>query len=241
MKPLIGITGRKDTSARLHNSSLHAVGETYVRAIQKAGATPIILPPVMTVEDCKVILERVDGLLFSGGEDISPNYYRQEPKSWIGGIDKERDESELALAKLALERQIPILGICRGHQILNIAVGGTLYQDLAAEVSGALDHAYAPARPMEQLVHAITISSGSKLAKILGNTDFMVNSVHHQAVRTIGSGMRIVAHAPDGIVEATELQDHPFCISVQWHPESLLKNDTTMLPLFKAFIASAAL
>ena len=239
MRPLIGITGRKDTSARLLNSPLYAVGETYVRAIHQVGGTPLIIPPMMQEEDWPPLLTQLDGLLLSGGEDIDPVYYNQKPQTWMGKSDTERDTSELGLVRLALERQLPILAICRGHQVLNIALGGTLYQDLAAQVPDALEHAFVPARPMERTVHSVTLTAESRLAAILGGTEFGVNSAHHQAVHIPGEGLQIVARAPDGVIEALEMPEHPFCLSVQWHPEAMIKTGPAMLPLFAAFIAAA--
>lgn len=239
MRPLIGITGRKDTSARLLNSPLCCVGETYVRAIHKVGGTPLIIPPVMQAEDWPLLLTQLDGLLLSGGEDIDPVHYNQEPQTWMGKSDAERDASELGLVRLALERQLPILAICRGHQVLNIALGGTLYQDLAAQVPNALEHAFVPARPMERIVHSVTLTAESRLAAILGGTELGVNSAHHQAAHIPGKGLQVVARAPDGVIEALELPDHPFCVSVQWHPEAMVKVDPAMMPLFAAFSAAA--
>lgn len=238
-RPLIGITGRKDNSARLHNSPLIAVGETYIRAIHKVGGTPVILPPVVQADDWATLLNQLDGLLFSGGEDIMPTHYGQAPEAWLGGVDEERDDAELGLARLALQQQLPILGICRGHQVLNVALGGTLYQDLAVQVPGSLDHAYSPARSLTTLVHPVTLEPDSQLAALLGGTTFQVNSAHHQAVQEAGEGLRIVGHAPDGVVEAVELPGYPFFISVQWHPEVMVKFSDEMVPLFEALVTAA--
>ncbi len=239
-RPLIGITGRKDTSARLLNSPMHSVGATYVHAIHKVGGTPVILPPVMLVSDWKLLLERLDGLLLSGGEDIEPVQYGEAPESWLGGVDKVRDSAELGLARLVLKQDLPILGICRGHQVLNVALGGVLYQDILAHVPDTLEHALTPGRTIEALAHTVTIEPTSRLAAILGGTEFEVNSAHHQAVKIPGKGLLQTAHAPDGVSEATELPEHPFCLSVQWHPEAMVPHGTTMWPLFEAFVTAAA-
>ncbi len=239
MRPLIGITGRKDTSARLLNSPMFSVGQTYVRAIHGAGGTPVILPPVMTDADWASILDRLDGILLSGGEDIAPTHYNQPPAAWMGGVDVERDRSELGLVRAILDRHLPILGICRGHQALNVALGGELYQDITAQVSDAIEHAYVPGRPMETIVHTVRLAPDSRLAEILGGPEHDVNSAHHQAVSTPGDGLRIVGHAPDGVIEALEMPEYPFCISVQWHPEAMVKVSPTMVPLFKAFVGAA--
>lgn len=167
-KPLIGITGRKDTSARLLHTSMHSVGATYIRAVQRAGGTPVMVPPVMHETDWPVLLERLDGLLLSGGEDIAPTRYGQMLEPYTNRIDEERDFAELGLVRAWLMLDKPLLGICRGHQLLNVALGGTLFQDIMTQVANALDHADVPARPMENSVHDVDIRAGCALARILG-------------------------------------------------------------------------
>ncbi|MDF1512202.1 MAG: gamma-glutamyl-gamma-aminobutyrate hydrolase family protein [Anaerolineae bacterium] len=235
-KPLIGITGRNDASARLSRVAMHAVGATYTQAVYRSGGLPVILPPIIHSEDIPVLLERLDGLLLSGGEDIAPRFYKQERESWTGRVDAVRDEAELHLTRSWVKGGKPLLAICRGHQVLNVAMGGTLYQDISILIPDSLDHAYVPTRPMENNVHSVTLQAGSLLARILGGTEFDVNSAHHQAVRDIAKGAFVVAQAPDGVVEALEIPRLKFCIGVQWHPEAMVKVSETMLPLFKAFI-----
>jgi putative glutamine amidotransferase len=186
-----------------------------------------------------LLLERLDGLLLSGGEDIAPAHYNQEPAEWLGGVDEKRDATELALIKGMLARRRSLLGICRGHQVLNVALGGTLYQDIASEFSDALEHAYVPGRSMQVNVHTVHIAEGSRLAQILGGVTFDVNSAHHQAVRRPAETLRPVAEAPDGVNEALEMPGYPFCLSVQWHPEAMLKVGDTMAPLFAAFVRAS--
>ncbi len=239
MQPLIGITGRKDTSARLLAVPMCSVGETYVRAIHRAGGTPVIIPPVVVDEDWDVLSARLDGLLLSGGGDIAPRYYGEEGEPWMGQVDAERDISELGLVRKWLELRRPLMAICRGHQVLNVALGGTLYQDIAAHIPNALDHAYVSARPMEKPVHLVELDPECALAKILGGTSFEVNSAHHQAVKAPADSIRVTGYAPDGVVEAFELPELPFGISVQWHPEAMVKTSDIMWPLFEAFIDAA--
>lgn len=219
---------------------MHSVGETYVRAVHEAGGVPVIVPPMLKDFDWHPLLLRLDALLLSGGEDIAPLHYGEGPESWLGGVDEERDASELGLVGQALDLQIPILGICRGHQLLNVVLGGTLYQDLTAQLPQALEHALVPGRPMESIAHSVTIEADSRLAGVLGGVEFGVNSAHHQSVRSPGEGLRVVARSEDGVVEALEIPDHPFCLSVQWHPEAMLKVNPTMEPLFRAFVQAAA-
>lgn len=238
-KPLIGVTGRKDISARLLHSPMDAVGETYLHAIQHVGGTPVIIPSIVMDEDWDVLVAHLDGLLLSGGGDIDPVLYGEVSEPWMGQVDAERDASELGLVRKWLASERPLLAICRGHQVLNVALGGTLYQDIAAYIPAALDHSSAPGRPMENVVHSVTVEPSSRLATILGGTSFAVNSAHHQAVKTLGDKLTVVARADDGIVEAIELCDHPFCMGVQWHPEAMVKTGDTMWPLFEAFVATA--
>lgn len=218
---------------------MHSVGVTYTRAIQQAGGTPVIIPPLTQDSDFPGLLAHLDGLLLSGGEDIAPDRYGQALEPWTGRVDVQRDYAELGLLQGWLALGKPLLAICRGHQVLNVALGGTLLQDITTAFPSALDHAYTPARPMEQTIHTVEVTPESRLSRILGNTHFAVNSAHHQAVTEPGHGIAITATAPDGIVEATELVDHPFCISVQWHPEAMLKTSDSMRPLFAAFVGAA--
>jgi putative glutamine amidotransferase len=217
-----------------------AVGQTYVHAIQRVGGTPVIIPPTMSEADWPQLVNRLDGLLLSGGEDITPTHYGEPAESWLGGVDVLRDTSELGLVRGWLHAGRPLLVICRGHQLLNIALGGTLYQDIATYFSNPLDHAYTPASPMENPVHSVTLTPDSRLARIFGDTTFEVNSAHHQAIKELGDGLSIVAHAPDGVIEAVEHQSHAFCIGVQWHPEAMVKLSDSMWPLFETFVKAAA-
>lgn len=217
---------------------MHSVGVTYTRAIHRVGGTPVIIPPLTREVDWTPLLTRLDGLLLSGGEDIAPEYYGQDLEPWTGQVDKERDQSELGLVQQWVARGKPLLAICRGHQVLNVALGGELWQDVMTQLPDAMDHAYVPGRPMELTVHTVTLTPESRLARILGGVYFEVNSAHHQAVARPGAGLEIVAYAPDQVTEATELPDHPFCLSVQWHPEAMLKVSESMLPLFSAFVSA---
>jgi len=240
MRPIIGITGRKDTSARLVHSQMYSVGETYVHAVHQVGGAPVILPPMLAEADWTALLGRLEGLLLSGGEDLHPRQYGQPPEAWLGGVDETRDTSELGLIRAALEMRKPIFAICRGIQVLNVALGGTLYQDLAAQVPGALDHAFLMSRSLDQSIHPVTLEADSALVRILGGVTFAVNSAHHQSIQTPGAGLRVVGRAPDGVIEAVELADYPFCIGVQWHPEALVRSDPAMAALFAALVEAAS-
>jgi putative glutamine amidotransferase len=199
----------------------------------------VVVPSSVTDGDWDVLVAHLDGLLLSGGEDVNPVLYGEQSEPCMGQVDAERDVAELGLARKWLASGRPLLAICRGHHVLNVTLGGTLYQDIATYIPHALDHGYAPARPMEKLVHPVTLDPRSMLATILGGTSFEVNSAHHQAVKALGNKLTAVAHADDGVVEAIELQGHPFCIGVQWHPEAMVKAVDTMWPLFEAFVNTA--
>jgi putative glutamine amidotransferase len=214
---------------------MHSVGETYIRAVHRAGGTPLIIPPITEEADWPGLLSRLDGLLLSGGEDIEPVHYGQALEPWTGRVDQERDRSELGLIQRWVAGRKPLLAICRGHQALNVALGGELCQEIA-HVDQTLDHAYVPGRPMEQPVHEVEITPESRLAQMLNATQLPVNSAHHQAVIRPGEGLEIVAYAPDGIVEATEMPEYPFCLGIQWHPEAMLKVSDAMLSLFVTFV-----
>jgi putative glutamine amidotransferase len=213
-----------------------AVGETYIRAIIRGGGTPVVIPPITQPDDIEVLVKRLDGLLLSGGEDIAPRHYGQVGEPWMGQVDEDRDATELGLTRIWLRKAKPLLAICRGIQVLNVAIGGTLYQDISTSLPEALDHTYVPARSMEAPIHPVNIESGSMLAKIIGGTSFDVNSAHHQAVDVPGNGAKVVAHAPDGIIEAIEFPQQTFCIGVQWHPEAMIKVSDIMVPLFTSFV-----
>ena len=218
-KPLIGIASLTDSN--------------YVRAIRESGATPVILPntdgsPAAIDE----YLEKLDGLLMPGGPDIPPSEWNEEPHPTTKLLDDDRYQFEKALVSAWIKRtQKPLLGICLGSQWINVAHGGSLVQDIPSEFK--VNH--------RDTTHPVTLEADSKLAGIFGKTTFEVNSFHHQAVRKLGEGLRIVARSPEGIVEATETTDPSrFLIGVQWHPEKMFLADPRQQKLFKAFIDAAA-
>jgi len=198
-----------------------AVGETYIRAIQHVGGTPIVIPPTAMEADWAVLVTHLHGLLLSGGGDIDPQLYGEESEPWMDQADAERDFSELGLMRAWLATERPLLAICRGHQVLNVALGGTLYQDIAAHIPNALDHAYVAAQPMDTIAHSVTLDAGSRLAAILGGTAFDVNSSHHQALKAVADRLVVTGHAPDGVIEAVEADLPQMVLGLQWHPERI--------------------
>jgi putative glutamine amidotransferase len=214
-----------------------ALSEFYVKAILAAGGLPLLLPNVEP-DLAASYLSRVDALLLSGGLDVDPLYYDEGPHQKLGDLDQVRDEYELALAKGARDSGMPVLAICRGVQVLNVAYGGTLIQDIPSEVDGALKHEQHSVR-QDSLSHRVRIEPGTKLHEIAGGNDEMrVNSFHHQSVKDVANGFVITARTSDGVIEAIEDPRHPFCVGVQWHPERTLENDLTRA-LFAQFVAAA--
>ena len=209
-------------------------------AVREAGGLPLILPPVLGEGEASLVLSPLDGLILSGGWDIAPEWYGEEESPLVERADPERDRAELALVREALRAELPLLAICRGVQLLNVALGGTLYLDVLAQVSAALLHRPAEGQPKDASVHQVRLAVGSRLAAILGTTEVRVNSFHHQAVRDVGDGLVVTAHAPDGVVEGLEYRTHPFCVGVQWHPEIPIGNQEGMERLFVAFIEAAS-
>jgi putative glutamine amidotransferase len=184
------------------------------------------------------LLEVVDGVILSGGADLDPALWGEPGREGAESIVPERGAFELALVRAVLERDAPILGICRGVQSLNVAAGGSLHVDILAERPGATDHR--DGTPLDQVVHPVEIDAGSRLAALCGARVLRVNSWHHQAVKDVTKGFRATAWAPDGVIEAIEHPEHRFAIGVQWHPENLWERDDACARLFQAFIAACA-
>ena len=238
--PIIGITTRKD----LTPAGLPAVMvlQAYVSAIVQAGGAPVLIPSDLPETGWNELLRRLDGILFTGGGDIAVERFAGQSHPKVGGVDEGRDAIELALARSAAESGTPFLGICRGLQVTNVALGGTLYTDILDQAPNALNHSNEHPEILKertQLVHPVQIEAGSRLGEMLGLARLQVNSLHHQGIKDLAPALRAVAFAPDGIIEAVELPGHPFGIAVQWHPEWLTDQGAT-LRLFKAFMDAAS-
>lgn len=236
-KPCILVTGSTCIHAT-YGMPMSALGQRYLDALRSAGAEPLILPPDTPPEDAASLLARADGVLLSGGGDLDPARYGGRPHPKVYDVHPQRDALELTLARLAVERSMPLLGICRGIQVLNVALGGTLYEDLATQKPHALPHRRDPRNERTLLAHEVTVEPESRLAAILGVTRLPVNSLHHQGIRDLAPGLRATAHAPDGLVEGVEVPGHPFALAVQWHPEWLYDADPRMAALFRAFVTA---
>lgn len=226
-KPIIGITVAHCTE------ELKTFPRTYyVDRIKKAGGQPFLLPPVQSAEEAKELLPIIDGLVLTGGGDITPAFLGEPPKRGLGECLPERDQSELFLARFAMDEDIPLLGICRGIQVLAVAAGGKIFQDIPSEYPSALAHNQTA--PREYPWHEVEILE-SRLGEILGAPKISVNSLHHQAVSTVPKGFLVNAVATDGIIEGIEKKGAAFCIGVQWHPE-VLQPEESCQKIFQEFV-----
>jgi len=212
--------------------------EELVRAILAAGGRPYLLPAALPLDAIPEVMREFDGLFISGGGDIHPDFFGGEFHPSIDGIDRERDQFELALCRQAVTMNKAILGICRGQQVLNVALGGNLVVDIPSMLPEAGRHQWWPGYKRSRLSHSVRVEKGSRLADIMGGTEFMVNSLHHQSVKDLGEGLKVTATAPDGVIEALEIPGKHFVLSVQWHPE-WLPDSEPMQRIFKAFVEAS--
>jgi len=239
-RPVIGIVSRHDVSDMWKGYRLYGQGYDYVKAVALAGGAPILIPLELGTPGWRSIYERLDGLLLPGGVDVNPQRYGEKAHPKLGQVNESLDEAELALTGWALEEGMPVLAICRGIQLLNVAAGGTLYQDIASQLPNALRHACSPPEfPRGYRPHAVYVERESRLEAALGATAVQVNSRHHQAIKKVAHSLVVTARAPDGVIEGVEKPDTPFVVGVQWHPESLAADDPQMLALFRAFVQAS--
>jgi|SRR5436190_3002076 putative glutamine amidotransferase len=242
-RPLIGVTTsevRLEDQVRLtpHGEPPRremALGLTYLRAIERSGAIPVVVPP-LEVQAIPSLLAHLDGVVLSGGPDIHPEAYGEPPHPELGPTWRDLDATELALARQAIATDLPMLAISRGAQALNIARGGTLFQHLPERFGRSIQHRQLAEGP--GTTHPVEIAPESTLARALGCTELKVNSYHHQATSGLGRGVRAVAWAPDGVVEAIEVPRSAFAIGVQWHAESML-DSVPHASLFRTFVETA--
>ncbi|MGN0482511.1 MAG: gamma-glutamyl-gamma-aminobutyrate hydrolase family protein [Lachnospiraceae bacterium] len=206
----------------------------YLQGLQDAGAIPVILPFTGSRLDYEILDAQIDGYLFTGGHDIDPALYGEKKLPQCGAISRERDALEPLLYEFALRQNKPLLGICRGIQMINVIEGGNLYQDLPSQHKSETDHHMKP--PYDRTVHSVTVKEDSPLFQLWGKTEKLVNSYHHQAIRTVAAALKVMAVSEDGIVEAVCRPDHPFLWGVQWHPEFIYQKDEEQKKIFEAFV-----
>ncbi len=238
MRPLIGISIAAGLSP--NGRPYHRSYAMNAQAIMDAGGLPVYVPTGLPDDVLRELYERLDGVMLPGGGDVRPIVYGADAHPLTNTIDDARDTLEISLARWAYDDDVPLFGICRGHQVMNVALGGTLVQDIPSEVGADIPHETPDTEARSTIKHAVTIAPESRLASILGETRVQVNSLHHQAIEQIAPGMTITALAPDEIVEAMESPDKTFALSVQWHPEDLYQTSAEMRRLFRSFIDAAS-
>lgn len=233
-KPLIGLSSASGNGV---SASVHLA---YVKSVFRAGGVPVVLPITCNKEDLCRLLDAVDGVILTGGEDIDPlTWYNEQPLPQLEAVALRRDSFDIELARLAVERGIPLLGICRGQQVINVAFGGSLYQDIPSQVpSSKVNHRQT--EPYHKATHSIYIAPGSLLKQQTGLDSIAVNSFHHQAIKRVAPGFRVTATAADGVIEAIEKIDSPGVFAVQFHPEGITAHgDDTFLGIFKHLVNEA--
>jgi putative glutamine amidotransferase len=236
--PSIGIPCRGEVSRIYKGQPINTQNSTYIRAIIGAGGVPFLIPVEARGDMLRILYEQADGILLTGGGDIAPGFFGEDPHPSLSDVQPERDELEFALIRWGLAEGKPLLGICRGIQTLNVAAGGTLYQDIPSQCpsAGRHDFFYSGDYPRDFMAHPVAVEPDSRLNAALGTAHLSVNSLHHQALKEVAPVYRSVAHSPDGIVEGIEAPEHPFAVGVQWHPEELTESQAEARRLFAAFV-----
>jgi putative glutamine amidotransferase len=239
-RPLIGVTvGSLPAEG---GQPRIGVNRAYLTAIQEAGADVVLLapPPAGAPPVPAAVLDRLDGLLLPGGPDVVPAHYGERPRPELGEVDADRDELELPLVRLAVERRLPLLGICRGHQVVNVALGGTLYQDVAADGLTDVPHETRATHGRGDVAHQIDVRPNTRLRRVLGGDLIDVNSLHHQAVRTVAPSLMVSAvSVADGVIEGLESRDG-LLLTMQCHPEEMVGGHAWARELFRSFVLTAA-
>ena len=231
MKPIIGLTSQFEYSV---SRKFNKLNYTYIDAVVKGGGVPIIIPILKNLDDLDKYLDSVDGIIFTGGEDISPLLFGEDPTKEVDTICYDRDKIELELFKRAYSRGMPILGICRGLQLINVALGGTLYQDINSQLPNSLGHI--STYNIEGGYHSVDIINDTILYDILGKEKINVNSQHHQSVKELGKNLRVNALSSDGVIEGIETTTGNFVLGVQFHPEAMIEEAKEFINIFEYFI-----
>lgn len=237
-RPIVGVSCMNETSAG--GAALIAVRPTYLRALEAAGAVPLLIHLTDELAVVRALYEQCEGVLLPGGDDLHPCHFGEEPHPQLGPVDAQRDLVELALARWCRDERKPLLGICRGVQVVNVAFGGSLWQDIPSQTPSAIDHRYnTKLRKYDVEAHSVALERDSWLATTLDADALMSNSMHHQALRDIAPGLRVVGRSPDGLIEAVEGTGEGFVVGVQCHPEQLWrKAEPRWQRLFEGFVAA---
>jgi putative glutamine amidotransferase len=240
MRPLIGIPLRAGVRGELKRPVYYS-NQSYIHAVEQAGGIPILLPIMEEMANLHTVLPRLDGLLLSGGQDIHPGNYDEDVLDVVDDIDPQLDEMEFTLARWAWHEDVPTLGICRGMQLLNVALGGSLYQDLATQYAAEKQLQHANWKlPRNQIAHMVSVMPASRMEQVLGTHKVSVNSLHHQAIKKPGKGVVVSGWAEDGVAELIEVAERTFMLGTQCHPEELYRKHPEWLNLFSAFVEASA-
>jgi len=234
-KPVIIIAGHLETHSK--SSPIYGAKQAYIQAILRPGELPLVVAPDLPAEDLQALIRLGDGFLLCGGGDVEPFRYGGQRYARLAGLEPQRDDFELHLLPLILEADKPLLAICRGVQVLNVALGGTLICDIASELPQAGKHDYFPGFKRDRVVHDVNIQPKALLAEVLGVNKVGTNSLHHQALGKVGEGLLVSARANDKVIEGVEMPSKHFVMGLQWHPECMPESEL-MRHLFEAFIAA---
>ena len=234
-RPIIGIPTHSRDVTMAGLPPAYIMGQHYIDALELVGAPAVLIPLYRDPSLLRTLYDEIDGLFLAGGSDVDPSHYQAEPHPKLGVLDRERDRVELQLLDWAIEDGMPVLAICRGLQVLNVALGGTLHQDIPSDLASAQLHDYWQQQPRSYRAHEVEIVPDSRLARMTGLTQARVNSLHHQSVRDVAPSLRVNAVASDGVVEGLEGTHGAFVVGVQWHPEALV-DDEAMLGIFRGFV-----
>ncbi len=242
-RPIIGVAMQTLEAVPGELPLCWVMGQRYVRVLVEAGAMPWLIPLFPDKpEMLRDLYDQLDGIFLTGGVDMTPDTYGEVRHERCGRTDPDRDKVEMQLIRWSKENSKPVLGVCRGIQVINVALGGTLYQDLAAQCTGAIKHDYFPPAggfTRSSLVHDVKVTPHSRLAEVMGTLECPVNSMHHQGIKTLGAGLRTTVVAPDGVIEGVEGVNGQFLVGVQWHPEELADSQPSMQRLFSQFLEAA--
>lgn len=238
--PLIGIPCRHDKSVIYRQSAVNAQNESYLQAISKVGGIPFLIPLNLDTPALRKLYTLADGILLAGGGDVNPALFGAKPFGNESDPQYDRDDMEILISRWAMEDKKPILGICRGIQILAVSVGGDIIQDLPQQMPEATDHNYVyladDNHTIEDIVHDVKLKRDSRLQRVLQSGSLSVNSMHHQAVKSVPAPMEVTGVSTDGVIEAIELPVHPFFVGIQWHPEVLVDKFDWAWILMQAFV-----
>jgi putative glutamine amidotransferase len=240
--PIIGLTcGEIHNKAEPWSPVAFGQSRTYVDSIIQAGGVPLLLPLTEDAAVLRAAYDVLDGLCLAGGNDLQPALYGQEPAAETNDYSALRDATEQTLLRLAMRDKLPLLGICRGMELINVELGGTLYQNIDSDILGSMDHdSSTKLRTLVDLTHTLRLKPGSKLAHILGVDTIGTNAHHHQAINQLGDGVEATAWTSDGVIEAIELPGYPYVVAVQSHPESLTFVEPAWAKLFESFVLATS-